>query len=104
MSNQAVAKEILNQLGGNKFIVMTGAKQFVSTENSLRFRLPRADNGINTVEITLNGSDLYDVEFSRVTIRGVEYKKAVKAAEQNIYADMLVKTFEQTTKLYTKLF
>jgi hypothetical protein len=28
-----VAQTILNQLGGNKFIVMTGSKNFVASEN-----------------------------------------------------------------------
>lgn len=69
MSDLTVAKTILEQLGGNKFRVMTGAKNLVGTDNSLSFRLPGSGfckQGINSVKITLNGSDLYDVRYMRV--------------------------------------
>jgi len=95
-----VAQEILNQLGGHKFVVMTGAKNLVKDKNSLMFKLPRAKDGINYVKITLNGKDLYDVEFGR--IQGVNYK--VKKEFNDIYNDQLVDIFEKTTGLYTKLF
>jgi len=41
------AQELINQLGGNKFIAMTGAKSFVNNRSgrSLTFRIPRAKNG-----------------------------------------------------------
>ncbi|EIP9270516.1 hypothetical protein LT886_002400, partial [Salmonella enterica] len=51
-----IAVEILNQLGGNKFIAMTGAKNFVWLEKGgLIFKLPSnfARNGINLVRIKL---------------------------------------------------
>ena len=35
-----VANTILQQLGGNKFRVMTGAKNFVGSNDALTFRLP----------------------------------------------------------------
>ena len=35
----AVANEIYRQLGGNRFRVMTGAKNMVSTENGIRMRI-----------------------------------------------------------------
>ncbi|AXF77019.1 hypothetical protein AV903_14875 [Erwinia tracheiphila] len=39
--SKEIAVEILNQLGGNKFIAMTGAKNFVWLENGgLIFKLP----------------------------------------------------------------
>ena len=97
-----VAKEILAQLGGQKFIVMTGAKNFVSADvgdGQLSFRLPRAKDSINHVSITLNGKDLYDVKFGM--IRGVNYK--IKKEFNDVYNDMLVDIFEKTTGLYTSL-
>lgn len=36
-----VADIILNQLGGNKFVVMTGSKNFVSDGNTLRMNLAK---------------------------------------------------------------
>ena len=49
----STAKEILNQLGGNKFIAMTGARNLGATENSLCFKLPRgfAKDSINFVKV-----------------------------------------------------
>ena len=46
-SKNQVAKEILNQLGGNKFIAMTGSKQFVAGENYLAMKLTRNGSGAN---------------------------------------------------------
>jgi hypothetical protein len=36
-----VANEIRNQLGGNRFAVMTGAHNFIGDANSLSFKLGR---------------------------------------------------------------
>jgi hypothetical protein len=38
-TDMSVSHEILRQLGGNKFIAMTGAKNFVGSENSITFRI-----------------------------------------------------------------
>ena len=54
-----VAKTIYQQLGGNKFIAMTGAKKFVAEEYALMFQIPR----FGKIRIKLNGKDLYDVQF-----------------------------------------
>ena len=35
-----IANTILEQLGGNKFIAMTGAKNFLSNGSTLRMTLP----------------------------------------------------------------
>jgi hypothetical protein len=37
-----IEQEILRQLGGNKFIAMTGAKNFVAGDGILAFRIPKA--------------------------------------------------------------
>ena len=39
-NKMTIANTILEQLGGNKFIAMTGAKNFVSDGNTLRMTLP----------------------------------------------------------------
>ena len=36
-----VAQTILQQLGGNKFVVMTGSKNFIAGENFLRMNLKK---------------------------------------------------------------
>ena len=94
-----VAQTILNQLGGNRFIVMTGAKNFVAGDYTLTFRIPKAKQSINMVKIYLNGLDLYDVTFYRV--RGVDVKEIKKV--DGLYFDMLQETFTEVTGLYTNL-
>jgi hypothetical protein len=101
-----VAKTILEQLGGNKFIVMTGAKNFVGSEEtkSLSFRLPArpgyTKNGINYVRISLSPMDTYTMEFLRV--RGTT--ATVEQTDENVYAEDLCKFFEDATGLRTRLF
>lgn len=99
-SNLSVANTILDQLGNNKFIAMTGAKQFVGSEDSLTFRLPRGSKlGINMVRIKLNDDDLYDIEFG--TFRKMEFK--VKKSFDDIYVDQLQEIFTRVTGLDTHL-
>ena len=102
-TNMEVANEILRQLGGRRFQVMTGAKNFGGTENSLSFRLPSTPhfvkNGINYVKITLTAADDYTVEFGR--IHGVKY--CVKYEAIGVYCDMLRECFTNHTGLETSL-
>lgn len=100
MSNLIVAKTILEQLGGNKFRVMTGAKNFVGTDNSISFKLPRFTGlKITHVRITLNSLDLYDIEF--LNIRGSNMKVIEK--NENIYCNQLQHAFTSATGLDTHL-
>ena len=95
MTQLAVANEILRQPGGGRFRMMTGAKDFLATENGLRFRVPRA----TIVQIDLTPADLYDVKF--IKVHGGKTK--VVAEHKGIYNDMLVPIFEKQTGLYTTL-
>lgn len=103
MTNMTVAKTILEQLGGNRFIAMTGARNFVGSNNSLSFRLPGAGgfckDSINVVKITLTAMDDYIVEALRV--RGS--KVTPVAYREGIYCDTLRPTFEALTGLRTSL-
>lgn len=98
-----VATIILSQLGGGKFIMMTGAKDLVDGGNYLMFTLRRgtAKDGINKVRITLEPSDTYKVEFMKINYKTLDVK-TVKEYD-DIYADQLVEIFESTTGLYTHL-
>lgn len=92
---------ILAQLGGRRFILMTGAKNLQSTPNSFSFRLPKAFalQGINHVKIELTPADLYRVTFGK--IKGLDYK--IIRVEDGIYADGLRLTFTHYTGLDTSL-
>lgn len=97
-----IAKTILEQFGGYKFVAMTGAKNLTSIGNGLSFKLPGAGfvhNGINYVKIILNGKDTYNMEFGR--IRGTTYK--IINTVNNIYFDQLQEIFTQETGLNTHL-
>ena len=96
----SVATTILNQLGGNKFRVMTGAKNFMDHGNALSMRIGRNSSNSNYLKITLNDSDLYDVRFSKVTKMGEE--KSVREFN-DVYNDMFVEIFESHTGMYTSL-
>tara|TARA_B100000003_G_scaffold13516_1_gene11297 strand:- start:215 stop:511 length:297 start_codon:yes stop_codon:yes gene_type:complete len=96
----AVANEIYRQLGGNRFRVMTGAKNMVSTENGIRMRIGRNKTNANYMEVVLNSMDLYDITFAKVTRMGE--MKSVRTYD-NVYNDMLVSLFESHTGMYTSL-
>ena len=96
----AIANEIYRQLGGNRFRVMTGAKNMVSTENGIRMRIGRNKTNANYMEVVLNSMDLYDITFAKVTKMGE--MKSVRTYD-NVYNDMLVSLFETHTGMYTSL-
>ena len=86
---------ILNQLGGNKFIAMTGATCY-SDGNTLISKF-KGSKVANIMYVTLNENDTYDVKFCK--FRGLDVKtiKEVTGA----YAEMLKPIFEGTTGLKT---
>jgi hypothetical protein len=102
-TNMTVAKTILEQLGGGRFVAMTGCKNFVGTENALTFKIPRAKDGINACEIKLEPSDTYKVRFFRVGDRRTGYKHTDKSVHEDIYCDSLQDLFTRVTGLYTSL-
>ena len=102
MTMPTFATTLINQLGGNRFIAMTGAKEFVYNEkrSSLRFRIGRgAENKANVVIIRLNAMDLYDIEFYH--LRGVNFRTI--SEHTGLYADQLRDMFTRETGFYTSL-
>jgi len=96
----SVATEIYRQLGGNKFRVMTGAKNLLDHGDGLSLRFGRNNSNSNYLKITLNSMDAYDLRFSKVTKMGTE--KSV-TTYHDIYHDTLVELFESHTGMYTSL-
>lgn len=97
----SVSKTILEQLGGRRFITMTGASDLIGGHDYLMFRLPRglAKGGINKVKITLDWTDTYIVEAMRLGPVACEtLEKAVF-----VYADSLQSAFMSLTGLDTHL-
>lgn len=103
-TDMTIANTILEQLGGNKFRAMTGAKDFIGTEDALRFRLPRgAKGGINKVEVKLDPSDTYTVTFYKAG-RAPAFRLDVVKALEGVYCDQLQAVFTEATGLFTRLF
>ena len=105
-----VAREILKQLGGNKFRMMTGAKNFVAGENYLTMKIGRNKTACNRLKITLNSMDTYDMRFSRVSIGRWnskscgEFKETSVKEYDGVDDDMLQEIFTLHTGMYTRLF
>ncbi len=95
-----IAQTILSQLGGNKFIVMTGSKNFISDGNTLRMKLTRNNAKAQFLSITLNSMDLYDMTFYSLS---KDFKMIIKDQKNGIYCDMLQDIFTSVTGLYTHL-
>ncbi len=96
------AETILMQLGGGRFLKMTGAKQLVDTGNGLQFKLPRglSSTGIVCVSIEIGADDLYCVK--AYTAKGVKTCIADRVVT-GVYVDSLRNLFTQMTGLDTHL-
>jgi hypothetical protein len=98
-----VAQTILTQLGGRRFLIMTGAKQLIGSEAMLMFALPKnlhyVKDKINKVRITLEPNDTYTV--TCYYVRGVQCKTI--AIESDVYAEDLQRCFTRITGLETHL-
>ena len=105
--NAAIAGEILRQLGGRRFVAMTGARAVMRDGSALIFRLPGAGGfckaGINLVRIELNGQDLYDVKFQKLRRVGGVPTVALVSEAGDVYAEDLRQVFEDHTGLRTSL-
>jgi len=91
------AQQILTQLGGNKFIAMTGATCYADG-NTLVSKF-KGSKVANIMYVTLNDLDLYDVKICKYRGLNINTIKEVS----NAYADMLKPLFESTTGLRTSL-
>ena len=113
MSN--IPEIILNQLGGQKFIVMTGSKNFVGDGDTLRMTLAKNASRANRLYITLGSDDLYTMRFFKYTAGGwrvnhktgtvTEKKEKIEEVKtfHGVYFDQLQELFTEVTKLYTRL-
>jgi len=108
---QVIAHKILDQLGGQRFLAMTGAKNLLAVEGGLTLKLPShfAKDGINYVEIKLDG-DTYGLKFQAVRIvRGangrIDMGASVRTVSETslVYAEALREVFENHTGLLLSL-
>ena len=92
-----VANTILQQLGGNKFVTMTGVRRFVGHRDGLAFALPQhfAKDNINMIIIDLDVNDTYTVKF-------LNPKKTVNKIS-DVHAADLQSVFKNNTGLDTHI-
>ena len=98
-----VAQTILQQLGGNKFLAMTGAKNLTYGTNKeglpqYSFKFPMSKVA-NYCRITLEATDTYTMEFMK--IRGTNHTSLLPIT--GVYCDQLATCFEGMTGLRTSL-
>ena len=103
-NRKQIAQTILQQLGGNKFIAMTGAKNLgfdsKGSKTTLSFKIGKNAKSINYVKVDyISGKDLYDMSFFRLRAGQLKLIKKVSS----IYGDQLQKFFTKNTGLYTRL-
>lgn len=106
----SIATIILDQLGGPGFIMITGAKNFVSDGNTLRMTLPRNASGANRLYITLTPMDDYTMRFfkhtnGRITSTGrwIDDKNTDVEVVNGVFCDTLQENFTRVTGLATHL-
>jgi outer membrane protein OmpA-like peptidoglycan-associated protein len=94
-------KQTLQQLGGNRFIAMTGAKNLAvdKSKNELHMKIGRNAKGVSHVRIRLTSMDLYDMEFLQVRAGRIK----IKSKEKGVYADQLGKMFKKNTGMNVRL-
>ena len=102
MNTQApsvIVGTIISQLGGSHFSIMTGAKDFMATENGLQFSLPNrfANDSINRVRVELTPQDFYTMTFYQVTRHGMAIKRIKEVTD--LYHDQLQQAFTAATGL-----
>ena len=106
-----VANTILSQMGGSRFIAMTGSNNFISDGNTLRMSLTKNRNRVNRLWITLNDDDTYTMRFFNYRAPRFNSKTGTFSDEKisretvisGVYCDMLQDIFTRITGMYTKL-
>lgn len=99
-----IAQTILEQIGGRRFAVMTGSKNFTDLGNGLLMSLTKNTTSANRLEIIYDeGADLYNMRFYRKTFSKKTFKSKSKdiAKYEGVYCDMLENIFRSVTGLYT---
>ena len=112
MADLQVAQTILQQLGGQRFLVMTGAKNLIGSADSLSLRINSVNydgKRVNVVRITLDPSDTVRItrDPSDTYTVTASYLRAGKlktvATVRDVYNDALQAVFTRVTGLHTSL-
>ena len=100
-----IAQTILEQIGGRRFAVMTGSKNFTDLGNGLLMNLAKNTTSANRLEIIYDEvTDLYNMRFYRKTFSKKTFESKTKdiAKYEGVYFDMLEYIVTEETGLYTR--
>lgn len=106
---KTIAGHIFEQLGGYKFITMTGSCNFVDIGNGMTMHLKKNKLKAKYLKIELNENDLYDLTFTKGkkvldTKLGIKVDTLVVIEVINdIYDIQLQSIFTEKTGLLTQL-
>ena len=95
-----VGRTILAQLGGRRFLTMTGAYSLDFSDSGFSARLP-ARNGGRSFTVLLNANDLYNISILQMDGRSFRVIETEHASD--VFAEALCETFERLTGLRTSL-
>lgn len=97
--NLAEAEAILEYLGGKVFREMTGAKNVVGDDNSLRFTLPSSPKNIKHVMVLLTPFDTFTMTFWKA-VEG-DAAPEIAAKYDDVSREDLQNLFTEATGLFT---
>ena len=113
-------QDIFQQIGGNKFLAMTGSKvKYYGYDKNgyvyLMFKLTKNKSKAQFLKIQLNGKDLYNMEFTRIkktlnkeySAIGIKiYDETIETIKiyEDVHCDQLQEIFTDITGMYTRLF
>lgn len=102
MNKTEIAQNILDQLGNNQFLVMTGAKDLVVGETNdwagfFQFRI----SGNRTVQVGLLNNDTYEIKVIKLNKKTFEFKTLANA--KDVMVSELRDTFTRITGLYCSI-
>jgi hypothetical protein len=95
VSDLTVPKTILAQLGGESFVMTSGASGVIGSTDSLTFKLGRNPQRVTHVRVTLTRDGLYDMTFFTIG-KGPQ-------SHDGIHREMLQEVFGANTGLYRAL-
>lgn len=108
--DQAVGSTIIEQLGGRMFCMMVGVKSGEAIDfvrRGVRISFGPGANGEDMLEVRLNLDDTYDVRFCHVLDDGISAEVikecSLEQGGYGLYAEDLVRVFEEQTGLATRL-
>jgi len=87
------AETILEQLGGNRFLIMTGSRVFSRGQHSLHLKLAPNKSGADRLTITVTSLNLYMMQFRKGTGESV-------SGINGVHPDQLQEIFTENTGLY----